>query len=551
MKRYYSNDNDYNNNTSINSHNNYNNNNSNKNYNNNNNLNNNINYNNNYKTSTNSYSNTSFNNNNSNYNRDFNNSINNINPHNNNNKFNNNNNISRNNQIGNDNDNNNNSKYDIKPKYVPFTSEEALHLNLKTMETIFEKLNLSNSNQCLLVLSGIPGSGKSTYAKYFLESVDPLSTISWVCFNQDLMKTRKKVVIATRKALLEGKSVIIDTCHFNYDDRKYCVNLIKELESEAGNQRNITSICLVMPHANDVPYCVQKATTRGTDEAHPNPSNWNSICKQISSIYKIPNLSENFDNYYYCQSEYCLYGIITCFLSVWYYPDQISGPYNPKINTKSIPITSTSTSNHQPTKKQRITSTETIIAPVLKNTYSKEVLSTVVKNTSVQIKSFASILPNITTTPITAPAVMIPVDTTTTTTTTSTTKPVKVKKVKPMTLDEKINKANEILMNYNIESLSVSSALKQYTLQTGSIVIEEIKPIGITPNLIWESKITCILKEGQEGISGVATSAAKKTAYQLAAIIIVEQLKKNIQNNKTTETSESTEKNEENKTTDE
>ncbi|KAK1743225.1 bifunctional polynucleotide phosphatase/kinase [Skeletonema marinoi] len=76
----------------------------------------------------------------------------------------------------------------------------------------------SNSNsQCILVLVGLPGSGKS----YFASKLEKESFSQYVRVNQDALGTRKKCETACRQALSRGKSVIIDRCNFDATQREH------------------------------------------------------------------------------------------------------------------------------------------------------------------------------------------------------------------------------------------------------------------------------------------------------------------------------------------
>ena len=71
--------------------------------------------------------------------------------------------------------------------------------------------------QLILVLVGLPGSGKS----YFASKLEKESFSQYVRVNQDSLGTRKKCETACRQALSMGKSVIIDRCNFNKQQREH------------------------------------------------------------------------------------------------------------------------------------------------------------------------------------------------------------------------------------------------------------------------------------------------------------------------------------------
>jgi len=70
----------------------------------------------------------------------------------------------------------------------------------------------------VLVMVGIPGSGKSTIA-------NELVKLGWERVNQDEMKTRKMCETRMTQALEKGKSVVVDRCNFDITQRHVWVKL--------------------------------------------------------------------------------------------------------------------------------------------------------------------------------------------------------------------------------------------------------------------------------------------------------------------------------------
>ena len=68
----------------------------------------------------------------------------------------------------------------------------------------------------VLVLVGIPGSGKSHFASR-LEGAMPHK---FVRVNQDSLKTRKKCEDLCRRTLSQGKVAIVDRTNFDFSQRK-------------------------------------------------------------------------------------------------------------------------------------------------------------------------------------------------------------------------------------------------------------------------------------------------------------------------------------------
>jgi predicted kinase len=76
------------------------------------------------------------------------------------------------------------------------------------------------NNAKVLILVGIPGSGKSTVAKKFQEMYpDDKYTV----INQDLLGSRQKCLDLMHDLLEQGKSVIIDRCNVNEEQRSHWI----------------------------------------------------------------------------------------------------------------------------------------------------------------------------------------------------------------------------------------------------------------------------------------------------------------------------------------
>lgn len=75
-----------------------------------------------------------------------------------------------------------------------------------------------NDKREVLILVGIPGSGKSTFAKRLVEK-------DWVRINQDELGSRNKCKDLMEKSLKANKRVIIDRCNFDINQRKTWLDL--------------------------------------------------------------------------------------------------------------------------------------------------------------------------------------------------------------------------------------------------------------------------------------------------------------------------------------
>ena len=90
--------------------------------------------------------------------------------------------------------------------------------------------------QLLVVLVGVPGSGKSTFAQHLLADAGTTDDDSraWRRVSQDVLKTRKRCVASTRAALRAGEHVLIDRCNFDRVQRSHWLQAAADYETELG-----------------------------------------------------------------------------------------------------------------------------------------------------------------------------------------------------------------------------------------------------------------------------------------------------------------------------
>ena len=86
----------------------------------------------------------------------------------------------------------------------------------------------------MLILVGLPGSGKSTFSSMLVNKSSESSSNNWVRINQDSVRdggrgTKEECLAAAEIALNENKSVIIDRTNCTSEQRKDFVNLAKTL----------------------------------------------------------------------------------------------------------------------------------------------------------------------------------------------------------------------------------------------------------------------------------------------------------------------------------
>lgn len=80
--------------------------------------------------------------------------------------------------------------------------------------------------QLLVVLVGIPGSGKSTFAKRVIDDIVAIPSVAkWQHVSQRTLKTRRKCMNSAKRALRAGDHVIIDRCNFDEAQRAHWMAL--------------------------------------------------------------------------------------------------------------------------------------------------------------------------------------------------------------------------------------------------------------------------------------------------------------------------------------
>jgi len=131
----------------------------------------------------------------------------------------------------------------------------------------------------VLVMVGIPGSGKSTIA-------NELVTLGWERVNQDEMGTRKVCEQRMEQALQKGKSVVVDRCNFDISQRRTWIKIAAKF--------GVTNInALILGISPEI--CKQRISVR---KDHPTIAEGSSegpiIIDRFKKMMKLPNYFEGF-----------------------------------------------------------------------------------------------------------------------------------------------------------------------------------------------------------------------------------------------------------------
>ncbi|KAF8518016.1 P-loop containing nucleoside triphosphate hydrolase protein [Hysterangium stoloniferum] len=138
-----------------------------------------------------------------------------------------------------------------------------------------------DSEQVVLILVGLVGSGKSTFAEA-LEAFFP----NFRRCNQDDLGSRRKVEHAATRALENGFCVCVDRTNFDESQRRHFINI-------AHSSPNTTVWALVF----DTPYeiCASRLQLRTNHPTITTPELGLSVLARFSSEYCPPVAEEGFD----------------------------------------------------------------------------------------------------------------------------------------------------------------------------------------------------------------------------------------------------------------
>jgi len=134
----------------------------------------------------------------------------------------------------------------------------------------------------MIVLSGIPGSGKSHFAQA-LSKVNPNRFVR-IC--QDVLGSRAKCERASRESLSKGKVPIIDRCNFSPSQRESFLVIAKE--------HNAPIDCIVFEYSQNE--CIRRCEERPSHETL-NRKNARGVVSKVAREYEPP--FENTDLQYF------------------------------------------------------------------------------------------------------------------------------------------------------------------------------------------------------------------------------------------------------------
>jgi len=132
--------------------------------------------------------------------------------------------------------------------------------------------------QRLILLVGIPGSGKSTFARQLVGK-------GWERCNQDELGTRRQVEQVVSNHLRDRKNVIVDRCNFDIAQRHTWVKI--------ASQFGVNWItCIIL--RTDPEVCKQRVSVREGHQTFPMGEQGFAIIDKFKDLWVEPHLAEGF-----------------------------------------------------------------------------------------------------------------------------------------------------------------------------------------------------------------------------------------------------------------
>lgn len=150
---------------------------------------------------------------------------------------------------------------------------------------------ISQAPILLVVLVGIPGSGKSTFAKSLIDG-DASGGRKWARISQDVLGTRQKCVRAANRALECGEHILVDRCNFDEQQRSHWLGL----ERPPKRQQHKIAVYLPLPLQTAQQRVLKRGIHEGgVDTAIMSESKILGIVRRMHSSLRPPELEEGFD----------------------------------------------------------------------------------------------------------------------------------------------------------------------------------------------------------------------------------------------------------------
>jgi predicted kinase len=141
-----------------------------------------------------------------------------------------------------------------------------------------ELAQASSASSYMIILVGLPGSGKSTFAKMLTAG----NADKFIHINQDKLKTRKSCETLCRDSLLNNRCPVIDRCNFDAVQRNHFLLLAQ--------QARIPVDVVVFSYPKDE--CIQRCELR-TNHETIKPRDAKHVVHMIASQYQPPKVNSS------------------------------------------------------------------------------------------------------------------------------------------------------------------------------------------------------------------------------------------------------------------
>ncbi|KAF9596543.1 hypothetical protein IFM89_012274 [Coptis chinensis] len=187
--------------------------------------------------------------------------------------------------------------------FLSFSNEEDMEMD---SEMIPQEEMEKNTKGVIVILMGAPGSGKST----FCENVIKAAKRTWVRVCQDTIGngksgTKAQCLKSAVEALKDGKSVFIDRCNIDRQQRAEFVKL-------GGPQVDVHAVVLDLPAR----LCISRSVKRTGHEGNLQGGKAAAVVNRMLQNKELPKLNEGFSRITFCQNDTDIQGVVNTYTAL-------------------------------------------------------------------------------------------------------------------------------------------------------------------------------------------------------------------------------------------